>query len=569
MTKHRFTGVSLALLAVISLFALLTPIQAALAGAADPQTYSFTVTEMLMDVTVLPEGATRIVYDITFENAADPIDIVDIGTPNEDYDLSQMTASIDGQRLTDIRTSTYIDTGVEIHLGSYAIDTFDTGTLRFEFVSPDMVYADTTNEENASLQITPTWFDDSLITGPGNIEIRIHMLPGIDPDEVLWQDEEFIGKYKDERGNAIVVWRYENVRPTEAYRVGVSFPRRGLTQVQEVTFWDIAGMWIAGILPFIFGCLPIVVIAGVGFLIVRAIVRASRPDYLPPIAQTEGGGIKRGLTAPEAAVLIEVPLTKVLTLVVFGMLEKGLIRQTDDAPLTVEVVEDFRVADQPHLREKSTQHQYRRRMAQQAGTIIHRYEQPFLDLIEAHPDTAVQKLSVVKPMKELVDGVAEKMRGFDLSDTQDYYRRVIERAMEQASKLGDIKQREAYLDKYAPWVMMDKGYRPVMTMGGYHYWPMWARQIHAGSTGSNIGGAKGRGASGGRASTTTFGDVSASFAGWAETTMGGMAAAILPTGLSKPAPPSTSSGSSYRGGSSCACACAGCACACACAGGGR
>jgi len=566
MTKHRLI---VGLLVVAALAALLAIVQPVLAGVADPQNYSFTVTEMLMDVTVQPNGSARIVYDITLQNAADPIDIVDIGTPNDDYDLSQMTASVDGHRLTDIRTSTYIDTGVEIHLGAYAIATFETGTLHFEFVSPDMVYADTTNEENASLQITPTWFDSSLIYGPGNIEIRVHMLPDIEPDEVLWQDEEFTGKYRDEQGNVIVVWRYEEVAPVEDYRVGVSFPRRGLTQVHEVTFWDIAGMWIAGILPFIFGCLPIVVIAGVGFLIVRAIVRASRPNYLPPIAQTEGGGIKRGLTAPEAAVLVEVPLTKVLTLVVFGMLEKGLIRQTDDAPLTVEVVETFTVADQPHLREKSTQHQYRRRMAQQAGTIIHRYEQPFLDLIEAHPDTAVQKLSVVKPMKELVDGVAEKMKGFDLSDSQDYYRRVIERAIEQASAIGDIKQREAYLDKYAPWVMMDKGYRPVMTMGGYHYWPRWARQIHTGSTGAGVGGSKGRGSSGGRASTTTFGDVSASFAGWAETTMGGMAAAILPTSLSKPAPPSTSSGSSFRGGSSCACACAGCACACACAGGGR
>jgi hypothetical protein len=92
---------------------------------------------------------------------------------------------------------------------------------------------------------------------------------------------------------------------------------------------------------------------------------------------------------------------------------------------------------------------------------------------------------------------------------------------------------------------------------------------------------------------TSFGDVGASFAGWAENTMGGMAAAILPGSLQMPkasggvvdlsgvdrvtgdvfealAEASKSSGGGgSSGGSSCACACAGCACACACAGGGR
>ena len=49
--------------------------------------------------------------------------------------------------------------------------------------------------------------------------------------------------------------------------------------------------------------------------------------YMPPIAEVEGGGIKRGLTAPEAAALLEMPVSKVLALVIFGMLKKGMVRQ--------------------------------------------------------------------------------------------------------------------------------------------------------------------------------------------------------------------------------------------------
>jgi hypothetical protein len=199
------------------------------------------------------------------------------------------------------------------------------------------------------------------------------------------------------------------------------------------------------------------------------------------------------------------------------------------------------------------------------GTVIHAYEHPFLDAIEADPDEPVKKLDVVEPMEELVDGAAAKMQGFDLSDTREYYQRIVDRAAEQASSLGDIEKREAYLDKYLPWVMMNRDYRPATTVGGYHYWPRWARQTTRAGGGAAAGSGGSR-SGGGRGSGTSFGDVASSFAGWTETTMGGMAAAILPTRLSKP---SLSSSSGGGGGSSCACACAGCACACACAGGGR
>lgn len=529
------------------------------------QNYSFAVLELIMDVTVQPDASAYIVYDITFENYGSPIDIVDIGTPNDDYDLDEIEASINGQALTDIRTSEYIDTGVEIHLYNQAIPSGSTATLRVAFTAPDMVYADTTNDELASMQVTPTWFDSSLVRDSGAIEIRVHTLPGIESDEVLYQDEPFDNKVIDAQGRVMVIWRYEDVRATEAYRVGVSFPRRGMTKVIEITFWDLLWRWLGGAISLVLGCLPLAIPALVFFAIIRAIVRGSKPNYLPPIAQTEGGGIKRGLTAPEAAVLLELPLTKILGLVIFGMLEKGLIRQTDHDPLKLEVIEDFRVANRPNMADDASRAKFRRQVAQQKGTVIHAYELPFLNLIELHPNTDVSKLAVVKPMQALVDGVAAKMKGFDLSDTQDYYRRVIDRALEQAKGIGDVEQRQAYLDQYYPWVMMQPNYRPVMSMGNHHYWPIWARPSVS-SAGSGAQGV-GKAASGSGRSTTTFGDVSASFAGWAESTMGGMAAAILPTSLSKPSP--VSSSSSRSGGSSCACACAGCACACACAGGGR
>jgi hypothetical protein len=461
-----------------------------------------------------------------------------------------------------------------VHLAGKAIPSGGKGTLHFEMTMPEMIFTDTTNKENASLQITPTWFDSSSVRGTGTIEIRITMLEGVQLDEVLYQDVAFTDK-GTENGRVVTVWRFENVAATQAYRVGVSFPQRGLTNITKVTTWDLFMRWFgqfAGVIGGIIGgCLPLAFPIFIFWMIVRAITKASKPNYLPPIAQVEGGGIKRGLTAPEAGVILEMPLKKVLALVIFGLLEKRLVRKADGTgslteALTVEIADAYRT----DLPDADARAKYRRSVAQQQGTVIHNYEDAFLDLIQENPDKPVKQLKVVKPMEDLVKIAAAKMQGFDLSDTQEYYRRVIERAMEQASALGDIEQREQYLDKYMPWVMLDKDYRRVVTVGSYNYWPLWARgtrpAVAAGAAGAAS--AKPVSVSSGRPAPK-FGDVAASFSGWAETTMGGMAAAIMPTSLQKPAPVSTSSSSGGGFHSSCACACAGCACACACAGGGR
>jgi hypothetical protein len=563
--KRLYHAPALLLLAML-LLSLWRPVYA--------QNYSFAVPELLMQVYVQPDGSAEIIYDITFENFGSAIDIVDIGTPHSKYSISTMSASINGVALTDIRKSEYVNPGVEVHLAGQAIPSGGRGTLHFEMTMPEMIFADTTNKENASLQISPTWFDSNSVRGTGTIEIRVTMLEGIQLDEVLYQDVPFTDK-GTQNGRVVTVWRYENVTATKAYRVGVSFPKRGLTNIIEQTTWDLFMAWLedamGGIAVVAGVCMPFVVPAFIIWMFVRAIKKASKPNYLPPIAQVEGGGIKRGLTAPEAAIILEMPLNKVLALVIFGLLEKGLVRKAEGAgslteALTVEIVDAYRT----DLEDADARAQYRRSVAQKQGTVIHNYEDAFLDQIQAHPDKPVKELNVVKPMQKLVDIAAAKMQGFDLSDTQDYYRRVIERAMEQAAALGDIQQREQYLDKYGSWVMLDKDYRRVMTVGSYNYWPIWARQarpVAAAGGAVSAAGSAGSAASGRPA--PKFGDVASSFVGWTETTMGGMAAAIMPTSLQKPAPVTRSSSSGGGFHSSCACACAGCACACACAGGGR
>jgi hypothetical protein len=626
MLKQRLPKLFLFLFLLLFLSLFSAPIHAA-------QTYRFSVPELNMQVYVQPDASVLIVYDITFENAsfASPIEIVDIGTPHDDYDIRNMRASVDGIAAQTIRPSEFVDPGVEVHLGGQSIGPGETGTLHFEMTIPDLVYEDTTRDDYASLQITPTWFDPESVSGSTNVQIAVHMLPEVQPEELLWQDVPYTTVAVFEE-HTVAVWQMPNSNAIEAHLVGVSFPQKGMTHVIEQTLLDLAVKWLddnpgihfilgaiaVAILGFIFfrfsggtGVTVFVILtAGLVFLLLSSTptlfcalpalllllgfneygMSKRKPRYLPAIAQVEGGGIKRGLTAPEAAVLLELPLNKILTLVIFGLLEKEIVQQTNEDPLTVEISPEFLIPDDVKKADKRAGK--RQAVAQKVGVALRSYEHPFLDVIQASPGVPVSKLDLSEPMKKLIQQSAERVKDFDLSDTQDYYRKIIARAMNEAKSLGDIQMKEKYLDEHLQWLLLDDRYPTVFVAPNYGYQPVWTRPYR--SVGRVLGAPAAGSSSAGRPSVggrTSLGDVAGSFAGRLENTMGSLASAIAPGALQVEVPSggfvnlsgvdrvtgdifqalskASTSGSGGSGGSSCACACAGCACACACAGGGR
>ncbi|MFW6438072.1 MAG: hypothetical protein ACOCZ7_03565, partial [Armatimonadota bacterium] len=397
-------------------------------------------------------------------------------------------------------------------------------------------------------------------------------------------------------------------RMDHQHLVGVSFPKDWMDRVIEQTVWDLAWKWwvesttarfIVGllmlvtfsiwyfrltggtgtclfiplvvVLPMMWAASPGLQLIGIPVLILlfifgERLLARSRRSYLPPIESVPGGEIKRGLTAPEAAVLLERPLGDVLTLVIFGMMRKGLVEMTNEDPLTVEVADIYQ-----------TTRGERRKVAAKAGSVIRGYEQPFLDAMMEKPGTPVPELDLSKQMKSLVDDVVERMRGFDLDRTKKYYESIVYKAWKEARTIGEVEKRDEYVDNNIGWLMLDTGYpRHFNTWhrSGYHYSPRWAGPaVSAPSVeGPSVGGG------------TTAGDVAASFAGWSENVAGRMASTLDPVsvglkdggvmnlsgvdrvGMEFLESMAESSGSGGGGGG---CACAGCACACACAGGGR
>ncbi len=588
---------------------MLLAVAACLPAAA--QDYSFSVPRMIFAVTPNPDASVTLEYEVEFHcnEGAHPIDFVDMGLPHTDWDISNMSASINGAPLSGIANSSYVS-GVEVPI-SPPIQPGETGEFRFEATMPNMVFQDTTNPEMASLRITPTWWGSRYVTGTTDLYIVVYMPDSVNLDQVLYQTEPFDQKLQLE-GRKAVLWHMADARVDTNHMVGVSFPRDWMERVVRQTVWGLAWKWwtestgarvVVGIGLLIafsiwyFGftartgaCLyvPLLIVLvimwlasptlealGIPVLILlwvigRRAIAGKKRSYLPPIQSVAGGEIKRGLTAPEAAVILERPLGEVLTLVIFGMLKKGLVEMVKEDPLTVAVPEHYQ-----------TTRGARRKVASKLGTVVRGYEQPFLDAIMAEPGKPVPELDLSKEMRNLVKTTAERMAGFDLERTREYYNSIVYEAWKEARLIGDVEKRDEYVNENIGWLMLDPGYPRHFhswRSSGYNYSPGWARSPSAAPGAPSV-------TTGGR---TTFGDVAASFAGFSENVAGRMAASMDPVsvglveggvvnlggvdkvGFEVLQSMAKSSGSGGGGGGGgCACACAGCACACACAGGGR
>ena len=98
---------------------LLVVLIASLHGSALAQTYLFTVDQEVVNVFLNPDGTVAIDYVFVFTNnpGADPIDFVDVGLPNNSYNIRDITADVDGQPINDIEDSPYVTFGVALGSG--------------------------------------------------------------------------------------------------------------------------------------------------------------------------------------------------------------------------------------------------------------------------------------------------------------------------------------------------------------------------------------------------------------------------------------------------------------------
>ena len=567
-------------------------------AVAQAQQYRFAVPKVRVVLTVQPDASVLIDYRINFVNnaGAHPIDIVDVGMPTRDYEVQ--SAAIDGRPLSSWKASTEIETGPEIHLEGNAIPPGGSGTFECRARVTGMVYADRDDKARASLRFSPTWFGEKYVSGETDLHLIVKFPPGVHSDDVVWHSgmPKFFEKGALDPDNvASVAWK-DHYRFTGPRMFGCSFPRSVMTRVETAGLWTMFWFWWQGsaqaqeiggaIFLILFSVCFLLVTRGTGITVLFICVAVSvvvmlespklhlclwsvipimaaawyfaihrrRPHYLPAVAQVEGGGVCRGLTPAEAAVLLELPSQRVLGLVLTGLFGKGVIRVVKPDLLEVELR-----GTRPEPNTVSLQGQQ---------TVLEPYEVSFLDVLCA-PPPAVPEKNFSAPLKSLVGMVAYKISGFDRAATRDYYRAVAGRAWEQVSAETDPKKKDALAAQRLNWLSMSDDYERRMEAErarGWSYCPAWFYSPSYSHTGN------------------WYRDLTRSVAPAAARSMQGIVSPVKGVNLSgvdhftldkldeimTSAAESGGGGGGWGGGGGgCACACAGCACACACAGGGR
>ena len=468
--KKRLLAIAFVLLLAVSL------VSPALAQGD----YYFAVEKEVVHVYWNADGTMSIDYTWVFNNqpGAHVIDFVDVGMPNRYFDTTPpaptMASPVGGVAepiLAGTQDGTYAEVngqrvsissdyqglgsyGFSVDLGAYAIQPGQRGTVHV-YVGriENMLYPDDEDEAYASAVFIPTYFGSQYVAGTTDIMVTYHLPPGIGTEEPRWHSAPsgFPSEPQggiDEYGRITYTWNSPNANMYSQYKFGASFPRTYVPAdaiytppAKPLIDWD-------ALTPFLVMCC----FGGAFFgLPILSVVNANRRKlkYLPPKISIEGHGIKRGLTAVEAAILMEQPLDKVMTMILFGVVKKEAAEVVKRDPLELS-------------------------FAKTEPAELHQYEKDFLKAFgEKTPATRrklLQDMTVA-----LVRSVSDKMKGFSRKESMEYYKSIMEKAWAQVEAAATPEVKSQKFDENLEWTMLDKDYddRTRRTFTGPVFMPTW------------------------------------------------------------------------------------------------
>jgi len=560
------------------------------AGNASAQTYRFTLPTHEVEAYIESDGSLTLRYLMVFQNdpSASPIDFVDLALPYANYNLRNIEATIDGQPMPEVNNSAYVN-GAELALKTLSIQPGATGTVEaWVYGITDIIFPyDQGDRENyVNFQFEPNYFDSDFDKSTNTAyRMTIILPPDVGSEDGVyytpgnWPGEDISEASLTIDGRVYYSWYTENANLHSRYSFGAAFPAVAIPEsaIADPDDYDTSpgfggtGIGFIDSIGNFFSTSPclIGVILFAFVSIVTRIVRKKQSDsrklkYLPPKMSVVGNGIKRGLTAVEAGILLEEPLDKVLTMILFGLLKKQAITVTNKDPMKI----------QPN---------------KPLPEGLNEYEKDFIAAFKEFGSNK-QRNALQKVIVDLVKSVEEKMKGFNTEETKSYYQDIVRRAWLAVEGAETPEIKSAQFDHTLEWTMLDDQFnnRTQQTFISQPvFLPRWWGLYTPGYSTPSVGSSSSSTPSTSGSSKPSFSmpnipgsDFAASIVNGATAFSAGIVGDLTGftsgvTSRTNPIPVtrSTSGSSGFRGGggggSSCACACACAGCACACAGGGR
>jgi len=495
---------------------------------------TYSVNREWVQIWINKDTSIDLQYNITLTYlSGDPEGIVTVGMPKGGFQISYVK-DLSGTTLGhyDIAEGSFY--GIEVTLNGPIVLNRPYSFLVYAVI-PSMVYPDTTNEGNAGMAFYTTTFQ-SASAPIGDVRVLIVLPEGVTSSEVKHPTDRPFDSIVMEGDNIAVYWGELNWPAAEPFTVGVSFPENYISYPKlNIWFYLAVG-------------LVIVTLAAVIIYIVR---RGRRAFYEKPKIAIEALGAARGLTSVEAAIVLGLKPTRVLTMVLFGMLKKRFIIVEEIEPLIkIKVLDDVKNRTTP--------------------SSLRYYEIDFVKAVES--DGTLDEERLARTYVSLRDNVDRKLRGYSRIDTINYYQSIVDKAWNQVTQASTPELKGDALESSLEWLLMDNKYDekfrtafppniiivPRPTWWWYWYGPYFPRGSRTTSTGTP----------GGQIDATPIPaqEWSNNIVRGLETTTNNIVKNIQDFTNKITGAQTVPSSRSARQGSKCVCACANCACACACVG---
>lgn len=554
---------------------------------ASAQNYQFRIPENLVIFWVEPDGTVSISYDFVIQNSGKPLDYIDIGAPNNNFDISNVIASINNRAVErkNIMRVDYEETGIP-----YGV-TIDNTTTPIPRNQQAEVYVEIpgisnvlftasekrNDQEYVSFQFSPAYFSPDFTLGTTSLTVRLVLPQGItEQDGVYFEPRNWPGldqpeSWFNQDGNMVYEWKSDIANSRTEYIFGAMFPRSALPADVQIQSEDQARANSSSS-GSDSKAVPLTVLIVIVALILgfrknkKGTGKSANNSYLPPEIKAEGEGIKRGLTSIEAGVLLEQPMDKIISMIIFSLVKKDAVEVKSEKPLEILVSDPLPEG-------------------------LYDYELGFIEAMSYKSDSE-KKAKMEKVMTRLIMDVSDKMKGFSLKETKEYYQGIIERAWQQVKDAETPELKGEKLDDIFGWIILDQDVEKKTEetwSGAPVYLPTWwwrtmpydRRPIPGSSSPVPVpasipsSGIPSQptamptlpGADFARSITDSVRNFSEGVVGEVRSFTNSVTRVTNPV-VSRSGSSNRSGGSGRSGGMSCACACACAGCACACAGGG-
>jgi hypothetical protein len=372
------------------------------------------------------DGTIDLFYNITVTLVSgENITFVNVGQPNNDFTIGNATDQF-GNALSATDASEGTDYKVRVTLRT----PLTAGhSIWFTLITNvgHMVYEDAQNPGNVGTQFIPTWWPVVVRDLRVAVVLPFNVNVSMVKTSVDWNNTFF-----EPDGRLAVYWERFNLAANQKYSFGVSFPQEYVQNyVKQPT----------GVEAFLqqYGPLLLLLVVFIVGLILLIIIVKKRAYFMPRIGM-ETLGLRRGLTAVEAAYLLGASPDRLVTMMLYSLLQKRAVWVEGVTPsirLKVMLPDD----DKPSSAEGSLRY----------------YEIDFLRAIGKNGRLDEEKLAGTVMM--LRDSTEEKMRGYRRQDTVDYYRSIVGKAWEQVERADTSELASKAYDEQLLWLMLDPNHK--------------------------------------------------------------------------------------------------------------